>query len=61
MTGSMVESNEASLLPSLLRILAKEGPRMRVVVLPVQFRTVGELCEVLREEWGTYDRLHAPA
>jgi LysR family transcriptional regulator, mexEF-oprN operon transcriptional activator len=34
---------EASLLPGLLRILAKEAPRMRVVVLPVQFRTVGEL------------------
>jgi len=22
--------------------------------------TVGEICEVLREEWGTYDRVRAP-
>ncbi|MCP3137927.1 LysR family transcriptional regulator [Pyxidicoccus xibeiensis] len=33
---------EAWLLPPLLRILAKEAPRMRLVVLPVQFRTVAE-------------------
>ena len=30
------------LLPSLLTTLAREAPRMRVVVLPVQFRTVGQ-------------------
>jgi hypothetical protein len=23
--------------------------------------TVGEICEVLREEWGMYDRQHAPS
>ena len=34
---------EASLLPGLLRILAREAPRMRVIVLPVQFRTVSEM------------------
>lgn len=34
---------EVSLLPALLRVLGREAPRMRVVVLPVQFRTVGEL------------------
>jgi LysR family transcriptional activator of mexEF-oprN operon len=32
--------NEAWLLPPLLRILATQAPRMRLVVLPVQFRTV---------------------
>ena len=36
------DTNEAWLLPPLLRALAAGGPRMRVVVLPVQFRTVGE-------------------
>lgn len=30
------------LLPPLLRALSAEAPRMRVIVLPVQFRTVGE-------------------
>jgi LysR family transcriptional activator of mexEF-oprN operon len=34
--------NETWLLPPLLRILATEAPRMRLVVLPVQFRTVVE-------------------
>ncbi|UJR82838.1 LysR family transcriptional regulator [Sandaracinus amylolyticus] len=36
------DANEASLLPPLLRVLADEAPRMRVVVIPVQFRTVGD-------------------
>jgi LysR family transcriptional activator of mexEF-oprN operon len=35
------DSAEVSLLPRLLRALAAEAPRMRVVSLPVQFRTVG--------------------
>lgn len=32
---------ETWLLPPLMRVLAREAPRMRVVVTPVQFRTVG--------------------
>lgn len=36
------DTNEAWLLPPLLRVLAREAPRMRLVVLPVQFRTVGD-------------------
>jgi LysR family transcriptional regulator, mexEF-oprN operon transcriptional activator len=36
------DSSEAWLLPPLLRRLAREAPRLRLVVLPVQFRTVGE-------------------
>ncbi|KYF62452.1 LysR family transcriptional regulator [Sorangium cellulosum] len=31
---------ELWLLPALLRVLAREAPRMRVVAVPVQFRTV---------------------
>lgn len=34
--------SEASLVPELLRLFEREAPRMRLVVLPVQFRTVGE-------------------
>ncbi|MFP2929908.1 LysR substrate-binding domain-containing protein, partial [Pyxidicoccus sp. 3LG] len=34
------DANEAWLLPPLLRVLAEQAPRMRLVVLPVQFRTV---------------------
>ena len=33
---------EALLVPPLLRILEREAPRMRIIVLPVQFRTVAE-------------------
>jgi LysR family transcriptional regulator, mexEF-oprN operon transcriptional activator len=36
------DSNEEWLLPALLRILARRAPAMRVVALPVQFRTVGD-------------------
>ena len=36
------DTNEAWVLPPLLRVLQREAPRMRLVVLPVQFRTVGE-------------------
>lgn len=33
---------EALLIPPMLRILDREAPRMRIIVLPVQFRTVAE-------------------
>lgn len=36
------DASESWLLAPLLRVLAREAPRMRLVVLPVQFRTVGE-------------------
>ncbi|PTL80568.1 LysR family transcriptional regulator [Vitiosangium sp. GDMCC 1.1324] len=36
------DANESWLLPPLLRLLAEEAPRMRLIVLPVQFRTIGE-------------------
>jgi LysR family transcriptional activator of mexEF-oprN operon len=36
------DANEAWLIPPLLRVLAGEAPRMRLVVLPVQFRTVAD-------------------
>jgi LysR family transcriptional activator of mexEF-oprN operon len=32
--------NESWLLPPLLGVLAREAPRMRLIVLPVQFRTI---------------------
>lgn len=35
------DSSEVWLLPALLRVLEREAPRMRVVAIPVQFRTVG--------------------
>ena len=36
------DANEAWLLPPLLRELAREAPSMRLVVLPVQFRSIAE-------------------
>jgi LysR family transcriptional activator of mexEF-oprN operon len=36
------DASEAWLLPPLLRALEGEAPHMRIVVLPVQFRTVAE-------------------
>ncbi|MET0390395.1 MAG: LysR family transcriptional regulator [Polyangiales bacterium] len=33
---------EGWLLPTLLRELAREAPRMRVISIPIQFRTVGD-------------------
>ena len=36
------DATEAWLLPPLLRIFARDAPRLRLVVLPVQFRTVGD-------------------
>jgi LysR family transcriptional activator of mexEF-oprN operon len=34
-------SAEVTLVPRLLKVLAREAPRMRLIVVPVQFRTVG--------------------
>jgi len=36
------DANEAWLLPPLLRLLSEEAPRMRLIVRPVQFRTIAE-------------------
>jgi LysR family transcriptional regulator, mexEF-oprN operon transcriptional activator len=36
----LADAAEMWLLPPLLRVLAREAPRMRVVAIPVQFRTV---------------------
>lgn len=38
----LADSNEPWLLPALLRALEREAPRMKLVVIPVQFRTVGD-------------------
>jgi LysR family transcriptional activator of mexEF-oprN operon len=38
----LADSAEAWLLPSLLRLLERQAPLMRLVCLPIQFRTVGE-------------------
>ena len=37
------DSAEMWLLPSLLRALAREAPHMRIIALPVQFRTVAAM------------------
>lgn len=42
------DSSDAWLLPALLRILSKDAPRLRLVVLPVQFRTVKEALQTAR-------------
>ena len=36
------DDNEGWILPALLRVLDKEAPRMRLIALPVQFRTVSD-------------------
>ncbi|WP_375770016.1 LysR family transcriptional regulator [Archangium gephyra] len=36
------DANETWLLPPLLRLLAEEAPRMKLIVVPVQFRTIAE-------------------
>jgi LysR family transcriptional activator of mexEF-oprN operon len=36
------DATDAWLLPALLRVLAVEAPRLRLVILPIQFRTVSE-------------------
>ncbi len=38
----LADSAESWLLPALLRVLEREAPRIRVVAVPVQFRTVAE-------------------
>lgn len=42
------DANDEWLLPPLVRALAAEAPRMRLVILPVQFRTVGEALSARR-------------
>jgi LysR family transcriptional activator of mexEF-oprN operon len=42
------DTGEAWLLPSLLRALRKEAPRLRLVVIPVQFRTIAEALAAAR-------------
>lgn len=42
------DAMEAWLVPALLRVLGKEAPRMRLVTVPVQFRTVGEALSTRR-------------
>jgi LysR family transcriptional activator of mexEF-oprN operon len=39
----LMDTAEVWLLPALLRVLRREAPHMRVVALPVQFRTVAAL------------------
>jgi LysR family transcriptional activator of mexEF-oprN operon len=39
------DAAEISFLPALLRVLEREAPRMRVIAVPVQFRTVGAALE----------------
>ena len=38
----LADSTEEWLLPQLLRRLARSAPRMRLIAIPIQFRTVGE-------------------
>lgn len=38
----LADANEAWLLPPLIRALAQDAPRMRLIVLPVQFRNIAE-------------------
>lgn len=38
----LADSAESWLLPPLVRLLEREAPRMRLVVLPIQFRTVAD-------------------
>jgi LysR family transcriptional activator of mexEF-oprN operon len=39
------DTSELWLLPALLRVLEREAPRMKVIAVPVQFRTVGAALE----------------
>lgn len=39
------DSAVITLLPELLRVLEREAPRMRLIIVPVQFRTVGKALE----------------
>jgi LysR family transcriptional activator of mexEF-oprN operon len=38
----LADSSESWLLPELLRVLGNEAPRMKLIVLPVQFRTIAQ-------------------
>jgi LysR family transcriptional activator of mexEF-oprN operon len=38
----LADSSEEWLLPALVRVLEKHAPRMRLIIVPVQFRTVPE-------------------
>jgi LysR family transcriptional activator of mexEF-oprN operon len=38
----LADSAESWLLPRLVRVFEREAPRMRVVAVPIQFRTVGD-------------------
>lgn len=44
----MADALEGWLLPYLLRLLAREAPHMRIIVLPTQFRTVGDMLATRR-------------
>lgn len=46
----MADSADEWLLPPLLRLLENDAPRMRLVCVPVQFRTVGEALATRRIE-----------
>lgn len=46
----LADANEPWLLPPLLRALEVRAPRMRIVVVPVQFRTVGEVLASARAD-----------
>jgi LysR family transcriptional regulator, mexEF-oprN operon transcriptional activator len=37
----LADAAESWLLPALLRVLAEQAPRMRIIAVPVQFRSVG--------------------
>jgi LysR family transcriptional activator of mexEF-oprN operon len=41
----LADAAESWLLPKLLRLLERRAPRLRLIALPVQFRTVGEALE----------------
>lgn len=57
----LADASEMSLLPALLRVLAREAPAMRVISVPVQFRTVGEALASGRVDaaLGVFDDLPA--
>jgi len=42
------DASEQWLLPPLLRVLNREAPKLRIIVIPIQFRTVGEALAMRR-------------
>jgi LysR family transcriptional activator of mexEF-oprN operon len=44
----MSDAAEGWLLPPLLRVLGQQAPRMRLIVVPVQFRSLGEALSTQR-------------